>query len=166
MDREALTKFKEIIINRRRVEEHDATMRFFKSPEHLDAKIADLSFNCLDAKATTNAYQKIKLLRACEAKWGFTPLETEIGEFSKLDEPMFKLLAHVFRLHRANRDTQTDAAKLYKTLANKITFNNFLRYTISGGFLWSTRTVQKYLDLNKFKSKRCTGFAPGVVAKI
>ena len=164
-DRETLTNFKEIVMNRRKVEEHDATMRFLKSDEHLDAKIADLSFNCLDAKAMTNTYQKNKLLRVVEAKWGFTALETAMGEFSKLDEPMFKLLAHVFRLRRANPNTQEDAAKLYKTLINKLTFNNLLRYTKTGGFSWSTETLKTHLNLNKFKNKRVLGFSPGVVSK-
>jgi hypothetical protein len=158
-DRETLTKFKDIVMNRRRVEDHDATVRFLQSDEHVDAKIADLSFNCLEAKATANAYQKIKLLRAAEAKWGFTSLETE------LDEPVFKLISHAFRLRRANPNTQEEAAKLYKTLVNKLTFNNLLRYTRAGGLLWSTEAVKTHLDLNKFKNKRVSGFAPAVVTK-
>ena len=163
-DRETLAKFKDIIINRRRVEEHDATMRFLKSDAHLDSKIADLSFTCLDAKAMTNTYQKIKLLRVAEQKWGFTALEAETGEFSELDEPVVKLMAHFFRLRRANPSTKEEAAKLYKTLVNKLTFNNLLRYS-KGRFSWDLEGLKTHLDLNFFKNKRCSGFASGVVSK-
>ncbi len=62
-DRDTLNKFKEIVINRRRVEEHDALMRFLKSDEFVNDKLADLSMNCLDAKALTNTYQIIKVVR-------------------------------------------------------------------------------------------------------
>ena len=82
----------------------------------------------------TNNYYKIELVRAASAKWGFKVFETTAGDFSKLDEPTFKLISHVFRLRRANPNTQEDAAKLYKTLVNKLTFNNLLRYTKNGGF--------------------------------
>jgi len=164
-DRDTLAKCKDIIINRRRVEEHDATMRFLKSDAHLDSKIADLSFTCLDAKAMTNTYQKIKLLRVAEQKWGFTALEAETGEFSKVDEPVFKLLAHVFRLRRANPSTQEEAAKLYKTLVNKLTFNNLLRYS-KGRFSWDLEELETHLDLSLFKNERCSGFALGCFFEI
>ena len=83
----------------------------------------------------TNAYQKIKLLRVAKQKWGFTALEAETGELSQLYEPVFKFMAHVFRFRRANPSTKEEAAKLYKTLVNKLTFNNLLRYS-KGRFSW------------------------------
>ncbi len=45
-DRDTLNKFKEIVINRRRVEEHGALMRFLKSDEFVNDNLADLSMNC------------------------------------------------------------------------------------------------------------------------
>ena len=92
-----------------------------------------------------------------EAKWGLTALVSEMGELSQLDEPMLKLLAHTFRIRRAKPNTQEEAAKLYKTLGNKLTFNNLLRYTKSGGFLWSTEAAQQHLDLTRFEIQ---SFAP------
>ena len=55
-DRETLENFKDILINRHRVAERDATMRFLKDDEHIDKKIEDLRENCLDPKAMTNNY--------------------------------------------------------------------------------------------------------------
>ena len=84
-DRETLNTYKEIVINRRQVEEHDALTRFLKSDEFVNDKLADLSMNCLEAKALTNTYQMTKVVRIAGAKWGFSLLDAR-GQFNKLDE--------------------------------------------------------------------------------
>ena len=91
IDRDTLNKFKEIVINRRRVEEHDALMRFLKSDELINEKLADLSMNCLEAKALTNTFQMTKVVRIVGAKWGFGLLENDKGVFNKLEDGIFQV---------------------------------------------------------------------------
>jgi hypothetical protein len=67
---ETLEHFKEIVSNRRRVEDHDALMRFLKSDEVINDKLADINLACLETKAITNTYQMIKIVRVAGAKWG------------------------------------------------------------------------------------------------
>ena len=163
-DREALAKHKEVIINKRRVEEHDATIRFLKADEVINDKISDLSLKCLDLKAMTNSYQMIKLVRAAGAQWGFNLLDDAKGEFHKLDEPLYKLTRHVFKIRRANPATQEEAGKLFATMVNKVSFRNCLK-SLKSGFAWDLETIKKHIDLNSSKNPRVLGFAPEVVAK-
>jgi len=163
-NREELTKHKDIILNRRKVEEHDATIRFLKADEVINDKIADLSLKCLDLKAMTSNYQKVKLVRACGEQWGFNLLDDTKGEFHKLDDNLYKLLRFVFKIRRANPDKQEDAGKLFATLVNKITFKNFLK-SLKAGLAWNLAGVKEHLELNKVKNSRCLGFAPAVVER-
>ncbi len=103
---QSLTNFKDILLNRWRVEEHEATIRFFRSEAYVEDKIGDLGLECLELKAMTNCYQKIKLLRALEAKWCITLFRSEVANFTKLDEATFKMLSHVFKLRRRTQPTQ------------------------------------------------------------
>ena len=163
-DHEALNKYKEIVMNRRRVEEHDALMRFLKSDEFVNDKLADLSMNCLEAKALTNPFQMIKVARLVGAKWGYSLLEDKPGEFNKLDEGLYKLVKHAFRLHRPNPENQQDAGKMYEAMVNKATWRNFLKCS-KGDVRWNIEVVKKHLDLSGFKNTRVIGFHPLVVAK-
>jgi hypothetical protein len=164
IDHEALNKYKEIVMNRRRVEEHDALMRFLKSDEFVNDKLADLSMNCLEAKALTNPFQMIKVARLVGAKWGYSLLEDKPGEFNKLDEGLYKLVKHAFRLHRPNPENQQDAGKMYEAMVNKATWRNFLKCS-KGDVRWNIEVVKKHLELSDFKNPMVSGFAPLVVAK-
>ena len=139
-------------------------MRFLKSDEFVNDKLADLSMNCLEAKALTNTYQMIKVVRTVGATWGFGLLEDAKGEFSKLDDGLYKLVKHVFRLHRPNPDNQQDAGKMYETMVNKATYRNFLKCR-KGDVSWNIEAVKTHLELNGLKNTQVLGFAPLVVAK-
>ena len=138
-------------------------MRFLKSDEVINDKLADLSLSCLETKALTNNYQMIKVVRMVGAKWGFQVLEEAKGEFAKLDEGLYKLVRHVFKLRRANPANQEDAGKMFETMVNKVTYQKFLK-SLKGGFVWDG-AVKTHLDLNKHKNTKVQGFAPWVVEK-
>jgi hypothetical protein len=115
-------------------------MRFPKSDEFVNDKLADLSMNCLEAKALTNTYQMTKVVRIVGAKRGFSLLEDNRGQFNKLDDGLYKLVKHVFRLHRPNPDNDQDASKMYETMVNKATWRNFLTCS-KGEVRWNIEVV-------------------------
>ena len=86
VDHATLTRFRDSLLNRRKVEEHDATVRFLLSNEYVNDKLADLSLECLELKSMTNCYSKVKLLRALEQKWGTELFSNDVTNFAKLDE--------------------------------------------------------------------------------
>jgi hypothetical protein len=159
-----LKAFKDIIINRRRVEDHDGLMRFMKADEVIDARIADLYANSVDAKAITSKYQQIKLIRAMGAAFGFKPFDNTPGEFHMLDDQTYKLARRVLRVRRANPSNQEEAGKLFATLVNKVAFPKLVSYT-KAGINWNINLVKQHLALNKHKNKNCLGFSPAVVEK-
>ncbi len=120
-------------------------MRFLKSDELINDKLADLSMNCLEAKALTNTYQMTMVVRIVGNKGGFGLLEDARGEFNKLDEGLYKLVTHVFRLHRPNPENQQDASKMYDTMVNKATWRNFLECS-NEEVRWNIEVVKKHLD--------------------
>ena len=154
---ESLKHFKEILLNRWRVEEHDATIRFLRSEAYVEDKIGDLGLECLELKAMTNCYQKVKFSRALEAKWGITLFKSEVANFTKLDEPTFKMLSHVFKLRRANPSNPIEAGKLYSAVANKIAFKNMVRATKTG-LNWNIDALKTHIDLNSLKNLKRTGY--------
>ena len=102
----------------------------------------DAAAERFDAKALTNTYQMIKVVRMVGAKWGFSLLEDAPGEFNKLDEGLYKLVKHVFKLRRANPENQQDASKMYETMVNKATYRKFLTRR-KGEVSWNIEAVKK-----------------------
>ena len=82
---EHLVKYKEIILYKWKVSDHDAVIRFLKSTDHLNNKISDLDFKGIDVKNLTNRYNKLKIIREMEAEFGINiwtpqaPTKTEIN---------------------------------------------------------------------------------------
>ena len=83
--------------------------------------------------------------------WGFGFLEEAAGEFAKLDEGLYKLVKHVFKLRRANSQNQQEAGKMFETMVNKVTYRNFLK-ALKGGLAWNTEDAKRHLELNKLKT--------------
>ena len=80
-----------------------------------------------------------------------------VSNFTKLDEPTFKMLSHVFKLRRANPSNPTEAGKLYSAVANKIAFKSMVRATKTG-LNWNMDALKKHIDLNSLKSSKRTGY--------
>ena len=154
---ETLKHFQNTVTNRWNVQEHDATVRFLRSEAYVDCKIGDLGIKCLELKAMTNCYQKVKFLRALEAKWGITLFGKEVTTFTKLEEHTFKMLSRVFTLRRANPTTSIEAGKFYSSIANKIAFKNMTRAT-KEGITWNMDALKNHLELNSHKNTNRTGF--------
>ena len=112
----------------------------------------------------TNCYQKVKFLRALEAKWGIELFGSTVSNFTKLDEATFKMLSHVFKLRRANPSNPIEAGKLYSAVANKIAFKNMVRATKTG-LSWNMDALKKHLDLNSLKNSKRTGHHQTVYTK-
>jgi hypothetical protein len=154
---ESLKHFQNIVTNRWKVQEHDATIRFLRSEAYVEDKIGDLGLECLELKAMTNCYQKVKFLRALEAKWGIELFGSAVSNFTKLDEATFKMLSHVFKLRRANPCNPIEAGKLYSAVANKIAFKKMVRAT-KEGLIWDMSSIKDHLELNSKKNTKQTGY--------
>ena len=53
-----VTRFKDIILDKWKLRDHDSIIRFLKSDEYVDHKLTDLSFKGIDVKNLTNNYNK------------------------------------------------------------------------------------------------------------
>ena len=83
---------------------------------------------------------------------------------TKLDEGLYKVVKHVFKIRRANPENQQEAGKMFESMVNKVAYRNFLK-SLKGGLRWNIEEIKRHLDLNKLKNKRVLGFHPVVVAK-
>ena len=68
-------------------------------------------------------------------------MENDKGVFNELEDGIFKLVKHVFKLRRANPENQEDAGKMYETMVNKATYRNFLKCR-KGEVAWNTEAVK------------------------
>ena len=81
---EHLIKHKEIILDKWKLSDHDSVIRFLKSADHINNKMAELEFKGMDVKNLTNRYHKLKIVRQLETEYGMniwspqTPTKTDI----------------------------------------------------------------------------------------
>ena len=71
-DKETIIKFKEIITNKFKLQEHDAIIRMLKSDDHIDERFANLQVRSIDAKLLSNNNLKVKVIREFASRYGLS----------------------------------------------------------------------------------------------
>ena len=62
-DKESIIKFKDIIINKFKLQEHNAIIRMLTSDDHIDDRFANIQLRSMDAKLLSNNNLKVKVVR-------------------------------------------------------------------------------------------------------
>ena len=173
-DRESLEKYRETLVSKYRVEEHDSVIRLLKSKEFIDDNLAVLTTKSIDAKLLTNKFQKAKLLKEFDAKFGINLFNLdEDGEDIKMDDGFFNLVCQTFRMKRAKPTNHCETKQLFVAMVRSATCKALITskqakckkdrdkplYTLDESIL------KYHLELNGLKNKKRRGFAPEVVEK-
>ena len=161
-------------MSKHRVQEHDAVIRVLKSNELIDEHLGELHAKSIDAKLLTNGYQKAKLIREFDAKFGINLFNlSSKGEEARMEDGFFSLVKQAFGVSRAKPTNRGEILQLFVHIAKKATCKNIIAgkqgktkedrdktiYTLN------TALGQNHLDLNVLKNKKRRGFAPDVVEK-
>lgn len=159
-NKETLKQFRDIVLDKNRIKEHDAIIRVLKSAEHVDMKLNGLHFTSVDAKLLTNSWQKVKILRELEARYNLSmfenkPVQNFTGEFN---EHFYNLIKFTFKTKRAKPTTEHELKIFYGNLV-KLAGSRQLLSATKFGLTLNSALVQHHLDLNRFKNRSCTGFA-------
>jgi len=67
--REQFREYKDIIIDKYKIEEHDNIIRLFKTDEYITGKLIQSRKNAYDVAVVNNIYNKIHLIRQIEQKY-------------------------------------------------------------------------------------------------
>ena len=158
-DLETLTLYKDIILDKWALRDHDCIIRFLKSNEYIDNKLNELEFKSIDVKTLTNSYNKLRILRQFEARYGINVWTPQAPTIVVMDDAFYKLIKTVFRTQVPKPTTPNELVKLYGTLVKSTTNRNFVTAT-KGQVTINEETVQHHLNLNMFKNIDRLGFSP------
>jgi hypothetical protein len=174
-DHETLGKFKSTLVNKYRVQEHDAILRLLKCTEYIDAELARLSAKSMDAKLLTNNFQKAKIIREFNAKFGLNlfNLQEASSEEATMDDDFFKLVQHTFSVKRAKPSNFHEIKQLFVSIVRSATTKDLIKSKQGKSkkdrdetlYLLNESLLRHHLELNAFKNKRRTNFAPDTVEK-
>ena len=155
---EHLIKYKEIILDKWKVSDHDAVIRFLKSADYINNKMTDLEFKGIDVKNLTNRYHKLKIIREMEAEFGINSWTPQAPTKTEMKDEFYRLVRTVFRTKLAKPTTSKEIVAFYGALVKSATCRNFINIK-KGEITINTDFVTEHLELNAFKNEKRTGFS-------
>jgi hypothetical protein len=158
-----LTEFKEIIMDKWKLRDHDAVIRFLKSHDYVDNKLADLEFKGIDTKNLTNGYHKLKIIREMEAEFGISLWQPQAPSKADMRDEFYRLARTVFRTKLPKPQTPEDIVKFYGAIVKSATCRNFVNVS-KGQVKINTDFVVGHLNLNGYKNVDRLGFCPEAMA--
>jgi hypothetical protein len=93
---EVLTQFKDIIMDKWKLRDHDAVIRCLKSDDHVNLKVANLDLKGIDVKNLTSGYHKLQIIRRFEAEFGVSLWEAQAPTKTDMDDKFYNLIRTVF----------------------------------------------------------------------
>jgi hypothetical protein len=169
-DKETIIKFKEIITNKFKLQEHDAIIRVLKSDDHIDERFSNLQVRSIDAKLLSNNNLKVKVIREFASRYGLSIFNLD-GKGDKMDDTFWKLIQQAFKVTRAKPTKFSEIKQLFISLVKATTSKDIIKgkqgktkkdrdmtvYTLNETF------IKMHLELNSLKNKTCKGFSQEVV---
>ncbi len=155
---------------------HDDILRLLKSTEHIDVELWRLNTKSIDAKLLNNKFQKAKLIKDFDTKFGITLFNLhEKGNENDvcMDDGFFALVKQAFRVSRAKPATYNEVKQLFVSVVRASSCKYLIKskqgktkkdrdvtvYTLNEALL------KYHLELSGFKNKSCRGFSQEVVDK-
>ena len=86
-----------------KVSDHDAVIRFLKSADYINNKMTDLEFKGIDVKNLTNRYHKLKIIREMEAEFGINIWTPQAPTKTEMKDEFYRLVRTVFRTNNLQR---------------------------------------------------------------
>ena len=141
-----------------KVSDHDAVIRFLKSADYINNKMTDLEFKGIDVKNLTNRYHKLKIIREMEAEFGINIWTPQAPTKTEMKDEFYRLVRTVFRTKLAKPTTSKEIVAFYGALVKSATCRNFINIK-KGEITINTDFVTEHLELNAFKNEKRTGFS-------
>jgi hypothetical protein len=126
-DRETLTEYKDIILDKWALRDHNCIIRFLKSNEYIDNKLSELDFKGIDVKTLTNSYNKLNIVRQFEARYGINVWAPQSPTNTEMDDAFYRLIKTVFRTKLPKPTTPEELVKFYGALIKSATSRNLIR---------------------------------------
>ena len=158
-DREALTTYKDEIMSKWAVRDHDAIVRFFKSNEYINDKVSELNFKGIDIKTLGTSYNKLKILREFEARHGISVWNPVVTINAEMDDAFYNLIKTAFRTKLQKPTTPEEVVKFYGALVKSATCRNLINVK-KNVIKINDELAMYHLELNSYKNTRRLGFSP------
>ena len=142
-DNNIITKYKEIITNEYKMNEHLNIIRFLRSDEYICTKLQKSKDETYNITQFENPYFKIHLLRQLEKQFNLEPLDINYNQNNKIDftNDNWCLLKKVFR---CTKDKPTNMIE-FKSL-----YNSFIKNICSSDIISSKQHRNKGLQQMKY----------------
>ena len=162
-DKHNLDKFKDIIMDKHKVKDHDNIIRMLKSEDYINAKLTQLHMSGIDVKLLNNTFQKIKLLKLLDTTYNIDFLNEQGSNSGVMADDLYQLIKHTFRLRQIKPTTTEAINDLYSAMVRSITNDKTLVRSGKKGFSTNITTFKHHLALNNIKNKSQLGFSQSTI---
>ena len=158
-DKNILTKYKDLIIDDNKFNEHLDIIRFLKSDQYINNKLNELKQNTYDVKTLTNIYNKISLLRKLMNHYNINYFKInnkpDLSPIKLIDD--WFLYVKVFRIHKDKPTNIYEMICSIIMMIKHITNSNMIvqkRINIKNlkynqyDFNWDL--IKKHIELNEY----------------
>ena len=157
-----LIKYRDIILDKWKIKDHDAVIRFLKSNEYIESKMIDLDIKGIDLKNLKNRYHKLKIVRQFEEEFGINIWGEQNPTKTDMSDAMYKLIRTVFRTRLPKPTTPAELVTFYGALVKSTTSRKFVNVS-QGQVRLNTEFALEHLELNSFKNTKQYGFSPEAI---
>ena len=168
-DTEILNKYKDIVRDKFKIEEHNMIMRVLRSDDVIQNKIEAARYNTFNVKVMYNSFYKIQVLRQFEQTYdiGFLDPTSTAKDAVVMDDSEYKKIKLLFRTEKEKPKNYTDLMQLYVSMLKNLTSTRIVssKRVMVNKERTTTYTLNKtliaeHLEIHKYKNKRMKGFHP------
>jgi hypothetical protein len=167
-DIEVLQKYKDLIKDKYKIQEHNKVIRALRSNDVIQDRLDVAKRGAYDVKVMYNDIHKIKILRRLERNYniGFMNPACKLKGEVAMDDSEYKLIKHLFRTEREKPTNYADLMKLYVSMLKHITSKDIvkskqlttnkdrhvLEYSLNEKF------ILDHLEIHRFNNSKMKGF--------
>ena len=165
---ETLKNYKDIIIDKYKIEEHENIIKLYKRDEYIEGKLLEMQHINFNVRVMNSVYNKIKIIRELETTYniGFLNVAGKRNDPIEMKDGTYKLIKAVFKTSKKAPNNYKGLMKLYVGMLRNVSGSNLI-----SSYQLNTKKDRKevayhlnetirnfHLELNSYKNKRMKYF--------
>lgn len=167
-------EYRDIIIDKYKIEEHDNIIRFFKTDEYITKKLEQRTTTAYDEAVLMSVFNKIKLVRQLEHKYGINIFNLNVKCVDiEIDANLYKTIKTVFRTAKAKPKDTKELVKLYVGLVRHICGSSLIKTKQMNTkeernniiYTHNEEAIHNNLEMYSYKNEHMTNFIDAIDVK-
>jgi hypothetical protein len=176
-DDETLIKYKDILLDNHKLEEHKNFINCIKNKDIIKNKITNINASDYEVSCMGSVYHKIKIIYDLEESMNIKHLavdtDIEIINYNDIDESKYKLIKKIFRIERKKPTNSTELLQLYVSMIKNITSSEIItsekkkcdgkRFTV---YNLNNNIIKYHIDLNLYSNPYLKNYNDDIIEKL